>query len=354
MLMQTSFPFSLSAANQQPCYRGGPATLVCKAVIDETHDSKTFVFEDSQSRSFDFKPGQYISFKFEIEGKLCPRAYSICSTPTRPHNVQITVKRVPGGLVSNWLNDHMRPRMSVEIADIAGRFNYFDIPSRKPLLLSGGSGVTPVMSMLQYITDVADQVDVEFVHFARTPKDIIFRDQLEFIARRFSNIKVHMVVGETGEETCFRGRMGTISASLMQSLVPDLPQREIFMCGPEGFMKAARAMAAKVPIPAVYEESFGERIPIEEPDKLGGEVYFSLSGKHGTCAPGETILEAALNSGIWIESSCHQGVCGSCKVKLTQGMVDMQDLGGLPACERSEGFVLACCSRPMGSVSIDA
>ncbi|MHC2421583.1 hypothetical protein ACVMB2_005494 [Sinorhizobium meliloti] len=72
MLMEASFPFSLSAANQQPCYRGGPATLVCKAVIDETHDSKTFVFEDSQSRSFDFKPGQYISFKFEIEGKLCP------------------------------------------------------------------------------------------------------------------------------------------------------------------------------------------------------------------------------------------------------------------------------------------
>jgi glycine betaine catabolism B len=354
MLMETSFPFSLPAANQQPCYRGGPATLVCKAAIDETHDSKTFVFEDTQSRSFDFKPGQYISFKFAIEGKLYPRAYSICSTPTRPHNVQITVKRVPGGLVSNWLNDHMRPGMSVEIADIAGRFNYFDIPSRKPLFLSGGSGVTPVMSMLQYITDVVDQTDVEFVHFARTPRDIIFRDQLEFIDRRFPNINVHLVVGEAGEEGCFHGKTGKISAALMQSLVPDLSHREIFMCGPEGFMKAARAMAAEVPIGALHEESFGERISIEEPDRFGGEVYFSTSGKHGTCAPGETILEAALNAGIWIESSCHQGVCGSCKVKLTQGEVDMQDLGGLPGCDRSEGYVLACCSRPMGSVSIDA
>ena len=354
MFVETSFPFSLSAAHQQPSYRGGPATLVCKAAIDETHDSKTFVFEDSQSRSFDFKPGQYISFQFQIEGKLCPRAYSICSTPTRPHNVQITVKRVPGGLVSNWLNDNLRPGMLVEIADIAGRFNYFDIPSRKPLFLSGGSGVTPVMSMLQYITDVVDQTDVEFVHFARTPRDIIFRDQLEFIARRFSNIKVHLVVGEAGEEGCFHGRTGKISASLMQSLVPDLWQREIFMCGPEGFMKAARAIAAEVPIGALHEESFGEKISIEEPDRLGGEVYFSASGKHGTCAPGETILEAALNSGIWIESSCHQGVCGSCKVKLTQGEVDMQDLGGLAGCDRSEGYVLACCSRPMGFVSIDA
>jgi glycine betaine catabolism B len=354
MFLETSFPFSLPAANLQPCYRGGPATLVCKAVIDETHDSKTFVFEDSQSRSFDFKPGQYISFKFEIEGKLCPRAYSICSTPTRPHNVQITVKRVPGGLVSNWLNDHMRPGMSVEIADIAGRFNYFDIPSRNPLFLSGGSGVTPVMSMLQYITDVVDQIDVEFVHFARTARDIIFRDQLEFIAKRFPNIHVHLVVGEADEEGCFHGKTGKISAALMQSLVPDLPHREIFMCGPEGFMKAARAMAAEVPIGALHEESFGEKISIEEPDRLGGEVYFSISGKHGTCAPGETILEAALNAGIWIDSSCHQGVCGSCKVKLTQGEVDMQDLGGLPGCDRSEGYVLACCSRPMGSVSIDA
>ncbi|MFW8696155.1 FAD-binding oxidoreductase, partial [Mesorhizobium japonicum] len=85
--------------------------LVCKAVVKETHNSKTFVFEDSQSRCFDFKPGQYVTFKFEIDGKLCPRAYSICSTPTRPHNIQITVKRVPGGLVSNWLNDNMHPGM---------------------------------------------------------------------------------------------------------------------------------------------------------------------------------------------------------------------------------------------------
>jgi ferredoxin len=79
-----------------------------------------------------------------------------------------------------------------------------------------------------------------------------------------------------------------------------------------------------------------------------------MSGKHGACAPGETLLEAALNAGIWIESSCHQGVCGSCKVKMTQGHVDMDDLGGLTEDEKTDGYVLACCSRPRGAVSLDA
>jgi ferredoxin-NADP reductase len=353
MLMNFPFRYSLSTANRQPCYRGGPATLVCKAVMEETHDARTFVFEDRQSRTFDFKPGQYATFKFEIGGKLCPRAYSICSTPTRPHNIQITVKRVPGGVVSNWLNDEMRPGMEVEIADIGGTFNYLDLPSSKPLFLSGGSGVTPVISMLQYINDVVDPTDVVFVYFSRTPRDIIFRDQLEFIAKRFKNVTIHLVVGDDSEEPHFPGAKGHIGAALMQSLVPDLQEREIFMCGPEGFMKAAREMARQISVTALHEESFGEKITIDDTGDPGGEVYFALSGKHGKCAPGETLLEAALNVGIWIESSCQQGVCGSCRIRMTQGAVDMNDLGGLSDEEKAGGYVLACCSRPRGAVSIE-
>ena len=351
--MNLPFRFSLSAANQQPCYRGGPATLLCKAVVEETHDSKTFVFEDSQSRSFDFKPGQYVTFKFKINGTIYPRAYTICSTPTRPHNIQITVKRVPGGVVSNWMNDNMRPGMDVEIADIGGRFNYLDIVSHKPLFLSGGSGVTPVISMLQYITDVVDQTDVEFVYFARTPKDIIFRDQLEFIAKRFLNVKVHLVVSDLAGDETFHGPVSRMSAPFMQSLVPDLAERELFMCGPEGFMQAARTMAREAGIETKYEESFGERIVVERSNSFGGEVYFSISGKHVPCAANQTVLEAALNAGLWIDSSCQQGVCGSCKIKMTQGSVDMEDLGGLAEGEKKAGYILACCSCPRGAISLE-
>jgi ferredoxin-NADP reductase len=351
-MVNSPLRYSLAAANRQPCYRGGPARLVCKAVIDETHDSKTFVFEDIQNRSFDFKPGQYASFKFPLGGRICSRAYSISSSPTRPHNIHISVKRVSGGLVSNWLNDHLVAGSSLEITDIGGKFNYIDIPSSKPLFLCGGSGVTPLISMLQYINDMSDPVDVVLVYFSRSPKEIIFRDELEFISKRYGSVKVHMIVSEIGEAEGITVRIGRLNAPLMQELVPDLAQREIFVCGPEGFVKAARAMARNVQVAAMHEESFGEKIEMDKTDLQGGQVHFSLSGKYRTCPPGETLLEAALNAGVWIPSSCQQGVCGSCKVKLIQGVVDMDDLGGLPEIEKADGYVLACCGRPRGAVSL--
>lgn len=353
MLVAIDSPFSLNSANTQPCYAGGPASLICKAVIEETHDCKTFVFEDSQSRSFDFKPGQYVTFSFKIEGQTHVRAYSISSTPTRPHNLQVTVKRVPGGLVSNYLNDEVTPGAEIEIADISGSFNWIDIPCEKPLLLSGGSGVTPVMSMLQYITDVTLPKDVTFVHFARSPQDIIFRDQLEFLGKRFDNVTVHLVVDSAGDAP-YAGEVGQLSAELLQRLVPDHAGRSIFMCGPEGFMKAARSVAEEIPFAAIHEESFGEKITIEESVGTGGEVFFSLSGKSGHCAEGETLLEAALKAGIWIDTACQQGVCGNCKVVLTQGQVEMKDMGGLMPGEAEAGYVLTCCSWPKGAVALDA
>lgn len=353
MLIATESLFSLASANTQPCYAGGPATLICKAVIDETHDSRTFVFEDSQSRSFDFKPGQYVTFDLEIDGQRHVRAYSISSTPTRPHNIQVTVKRVPGGLVSNWMNDQLKPGMELNIADVSGTFNWIDIPCEKPLFLSGGSGVTPVMSMLQYITDVTLPKDAVFVHFARSPKDVIFRDQLEFLAKRFSNVTVHLVV-DTNDEDGFTGETGQISAELLARLVPDHEQRSIFMCGPEGFMKAAANVAESITFAALHKESFGEKITIDETTETGGEVFFSLSGKSGHCAKGETLLEAALNAGVWIDSACQQGVCGNCKALVTQGEVEMKDMGGLMPGEAEAGYVLTCCSWPKGSVALDA
>lgn len=354
MLTKSPFRYDLPTANRQPFHRGGSATLVCKTVIAETHDTKTFVFEDSRNRGFDFKPGQYATFKFQIDGKTYPRAYSLSSTPTRPHNVSITVKRAPGGTVSNWLNDTVRPGMEIDILDIGGRFNALDIPARKPLFLSGGSGITPVMSMLQFIMDTADDADVAFVHFARTPKDIIFRDQLEFVARRFANVAVHLVVADDCNDAGFTGARGEISASLMRALVSDLDQREIFMCGPEGFMKAARAIAPELGVIAVHEESFGEKVVIEDKGDEGGAVSFSLSGMTGQCQPGETVLEAALNAGVWINSSCQQGVCGSCRIKITEGQVSMNHLGGISDDETAEGYALACCSRPLGPVTVEA
>lgn len=131
--------------------------------------------------------------------------------------------------------------------------------------------MTPVFSMLQYINDIFEPADVVFVSLSRSPKDIIFRNQLEIISRRFTNVEVHMVVGEVGAAESFAGPIGRINATLMQAMVPDLGEREIFMCGPEGFMKAARAMARDVQVAALHEESFGGKIATYGTDHGGGE-----------------------------------------------------------------------------------
>lgn len=353
MLTKSPSRYCFSTANLQPFYRGGPATVICRKVITETHDTNTFVFEDSANRWFNYKPGQYATFRFRIDGKSFQRAYSLSSTPSRPHNISITVKRTPGGIVSNWLNDNVCVGMEIDVLDVGGGFNLLDIPARKPLFLSGGSGVTPVMSMLQFINDTALEADVVFIHFARTQKDIIFREQLEFIGKRFNNVAIHLVVADNCDEAGFSGRMGQISVALMRSLVADLEEREILMCGPEGFMKAARAIAPELGVLAVREESFGEKVVVDVVGE-GGTVTFLQSGMAGECRPGETVLEAALRAGVWINTSCRMGVCGSCRVKVTQGICQVDDLGGLTASEKEQGYALACCSRPLGPVTIEA
>ena len=111
------------------------------------------------------------------------RCYTISAAPTRPHAVSITVKRVPGGPVSNWLHDNLRPGMSLKVSGPMGEFTYYDHPADKYLFVSGGSGITPLMSMARTLHDLAGTSDVVFVHNARSPDDIIFRRELEGMAR---------------------------------------------------------------------------------------------------------------------------------------------------------------------------
>lgn len=130
-------------------------------------------------------------------------------------------------------------------------------------------------------------------------------------------------------------------------------------------MKSARAVAREIGVAAIHEEeSFGEKICLHDVEAdgrqtgggeaAGGEVRFTLSGKRGRYAPGETLPEAARNAGVWIDSSCQQGVCGSCRVRLTGGAVDTEDAGGLAEDAQAAGYVLACCSRPRDAVSAEA
>ncbi|TIT24984.1 MAG: hybrid-cluster NAD(P)-dependent oxidoreductase [Mesorhizobium sp.] len=332
-----------------------PQLVLCRRVIDETHDVKTFVLTPASDRMFCFSAGQYVVVHLRIEGAAVTRSYSVSSPPTRPLDLQITVKRTPGGLVSNWLHNNLKPGDGIEIEGPLGSFNLDDLPHGKSLFLSGGSGITPVMSMLRALTDRAADQDIRFIHSARTPDDIIFRLELDALAARFPNVHVTCICSQ--EDPAWTGPTGRINSEMLLTLVPDLHSRTVFACGPEPYMKAARGCLDAIGLaPSQYhEESFGGGNSSRSlsDSKISSSVRFARSGTAHDCATGETLLEAARQCGVYVPTACQQGVCGTCRIAKLSGEVLMEDLGGLTSEDKSAGYVLACCSRPQGDVLLD-
>ncbi len=351
--------------------------LVCRAVRQETHDVKTFVFSGRTPCRFRFKPGQFITLDLPIDGGIVNRCYTVASSAARPHRIAITVKRVPGGPASNWLHDHMVPGRELRATGPMGEFTPADRPLTKLLFLSAGSGITPLMSMARTLDDLGLERDVVFVHAARSPADIIFRTELDAMARAESGFRLAHVCEAAGAEGQWPGYSGRLSLPMLRLIAPDLLERDVYVCGPAPFMAAVRAMTAEAGVdPARYhEESFnfdelpgnaapGESTPAEagaaEPAPAdpataatGFTVEFAKSGKTITCGPGTPILTAAAAAGLRLPSSCSRGLCGTCKSKLVSGTVAMKHGGGIRQREIDAGQILLCCSRPTSDVVID-
>lgn len=333
--------------------------LVCRRIIDVTHDVKTFEFGPPGGAALDFWPGQYLTFRFIVDGHAVERCYTLSSSPTRPEHLAITVKRVPGGPVSNWLHDWLRVGDAVGASGPFGRFSSAIHPAERYLFLSGGSGITPMMSMVRAICDRAEPADVAFVHAARSPRDIVFREELDLIAAD-ARVAVAAVCEDDAPGEAWLGARGRLSLPTLLALVPDLLDREIFTCGPAGFMAAVREMLGLLGHdPARYhEESFdlGAANPASEtaPAGVRHRVEFRRSGRTVECAEGDTLLAAAARSGLALPSSCAEGVCGTCKSSLLAGRVDMRHAGGIRPREEAEGRILLCCSTPCEDVIVDA
>ena len=195
-------------------------TLVCINIRQETHDVKSFTFASPKGKTFSFRAGQYFLFDFEIEGQTESRCYSISSSPHRRNAFTITTKRVPGGIISNWLHDNFAVGTRIKAN---GPLGHFVRPAgRKYLLISGGSGITPVMSMVRELADSHEPTDVAFLHAARTPKDLIFREELSHAAGRIGNLRLHFLPETVEGEPSWPGLAGRISAEYLRLAVPDV------------------------------------------------------------------------------------------------------------------------------------
>ena len=345
-------------------------TLVCRAVRQETPDVKTFVLTPQTPGRFTYQPGQFMTYAFEIGGETIHRCYTISSAPTRPNAISLTVKRVPNGPVSNWLHDNLRPGVTVKALGPMGSFTCFAHPATRYLFLSGGSGITPMMSMARTYHDLAEPKDIVFVHSARTVTDIIFREELELMARLNPSFKFAPICEAANPLAPYSGLMGRLSLDQLKVIAPDFLSREIFVCGPAPYMAAVRTMlsAAGFDMAHHHEESFnfetlsaGERaeaiegeIALDAPESVKSfKVEFTKTRRSIDVPENMTVLEAAKRAGMRLPSSCTQGMCGTCKSKKVSGTINMTHQGGIRQREIDAGMMLLCCSKPTSDLVIE-
>ncbi|WP_051243105.1 hybrid-cluster NAD(P)-dependent oxidoreductase [Azohydromonas australica] len=337
--------------------------LVCIDVRQETHDVKTFTFRARDDRYFSFDAGQYFLFELEIDGEMVSRCYSLASSALTPRSISITVKRVEGGKVSNWLHDHLKPGSAVRGTGPSGTFT-LPGPAEGPyLLVSGGSGITPVMSMVRALADARRHPDIVFLHAARTPADLVFRDELLYRAKVTPNFRLLFLPERAGGEPGYAGVTGRVSEAFLKVAVPDLAERTVMCCGPAPFMGAVRqlSLALGVKPERYFEESFDAAVIDEDDVPLPPaaeaastfKVKFAKQDKVIEVGAEQSVLAAARKSGVRLPSSCSNGLCGTCKSKLVSGSVDMKHNGGIRQREVDAGFFLPCCSKPLSDLVVD-
>ena len=373
-------------------WAGGRMRVRCVRVIQETADVKSYVFAPVAPAQIRFKAGQFTTLELPVPGRSLRRSYTISSSPSRPFTLSITVKRLHLGWVSNWLYDTMAVGTELDMLGPSGRFTYADHPADKLLMISAGSGVTPMMSMLRHLADVAAPSQVCFVNNVRTPADIIFeRELLQLSAELGPSLSLRIVPARLASGQSWNGLTGSINPTLLQALVPDLLERETFLCGPAGYMTTVREILESLdyPMSRLHEESFGGASPLPGPSALPGrssvpapgvpsveaprppfrgktpvppvppgasasEVVFDRSGKVVQGRPGETVLELAARAGIALESSCRSGACGVCRITKLTGFVEMAEQNVLTGDEIEAGEILACSAVAHGRVVLDA
>ncbi|MBL3569767.1 hybrid-cluster NAD(P)-dependent oxidoreductase [Rhodovulum sp. BSW8] len=339
--------------------------LECVSVIPEVPNTATFTFQAPSGALFDYLPGQFLTLEIPVPGGTVHRTYTISSSPSRPRSVSVTVKAQAASLGTRWMLDELRPGMRLKAFGPAGVFSHLNHPAAKYLFISAGSGITPAMSMTTFMFDLGTVPDIVFVNCARSPSGIIFRERLEHMASRVPGIDLKWVVERPDPFRPWTGYRGVFNQLMLGLMAPDYLDREVFCCGPEPFMQTVRdaLQGLGYDMDRYHQESFqapaatADEVPdlddVVPSEDAEVELTFARSGVTARASETDTILAAARGAGLNIPSGCTFGVCGTCKIRKLSGEVHMVHNGGISEDDIAAGYVLACCSHPIGKVAVD-
>ncbi len=288
-------------------------------IVEETHDTKSFVLSPGWGWRR-FAPGQHVGVAVEIDGRLYRRRYSISSAPVRRSRdpITITVKREPGGRISNHLHDQARVGDVLRLAPPAGDFVLPSPAPDKLLLLAGGSGITPIMAQLRALLAAGHEGPVRLLHYIRSTQDRIFGDTLQALARQHPNLEVHWCE-EDGPASPQR-----FSAEQIAALVPDYAEHHAMLCGPAGFMAVVREHWDSLGrSDALQFEYFGSVPDLKPQPAAAGTLGVRLAGRQRDLRAGENqnLLQALEGAGESPAYGCRQGICQSCKCRKLSGTV---------------------------------
>jgi ferredoxin-NADP reductase len=334
-------------------------------VFDETPDVKTFRFTppDGGPLPFNYLPGQFLSLTLRQDDIPVRRSYTIASSPTQRDYVEITVKRVEQGVVSGYLHDKLQEGDQLEVTAPFGSFTFTGREAESIVLIGGGVGITPLMTVVRYLTDHGWPKDLFLLYSCRTSRDFIFREELEHLQRRYANL--HVVASMTrAAGTEWMGPTGRLTKELIAQSVPNIAARRVHLCGPPPMMEALKAVLAHLGVPGeqVKTESFTlargkpepEREAVETKPAVTATVRFAKAGKSAPLPLDRTVLEVAESIGVEIPNVCRAGVCGVCKVKLLSGSVTMAVQDALTPEDKAKGLVLACQAKSTVPISVEA
>jgi ring-1,2-phenylacetyl-CoA epoxidase subunit PaaE len=339
--------------------------LKTKNVIVETKDAVTIVFEQPANK-INYKAGQFLTLIIPIQGKDTRRAYSLCTSPHVDSDLAVTVKRVENGLMSNWLPDNLKAGDVVKIMEPMGQFTteYSGNNKRHVVMFAGGSGITPMMSLIKSLLSQEPDSIGSLIYCNRDIDSIIFKEELNRLETKFEG-RLHVIHILDNAPMNWQGYSGLLNPEMLEKLFERIPDWGIakttyLMCGPEGMMKNVETLLAQHSIPKenIFKESFVQGT-IDKPQKsepLEGdgelkerEVTIRYDGEEYKIMvpPSKGILETALDAGIDLPYSCQSGLCTACRGKALSGKVKLDEEEGLSSSERAEGYVLTCVGHPL-------
>ncbi|WP_185981545.1 ferredoxin--NADP reductase [Skermania sp. ID1734] len=319
-------------------------------VIRETDDAVTLELETTDGRPVEFRAGQYLTHCFDIGGVTIKRAYSICDA--EGDRLACTVKSIDGGEVSGFVHRGVAVGYEYTVLGPSGDFALPQDDSVPLAFLAAGSGITPVISMIETALRRSPSRDISLVYASRRQTEIIFARRLQALVAKHPQLRVVHVLSQP--EPGWSGERGRLTGQRAAALLAPERSTEVFLCGP---MELMDATAAALPIEPdrIHRERFYAApqhtctVPTE-PQAL----EFRASGRKVTQRPGETILDAGLRSGLRLDFSCTVGGCAACKIRVIRGAVTIDEPNCLSDQERADGYILSCSAYAQESAVLDA